>query len=162
MKRFDSFQTCNEYNSAEVDRAQVDEEDEDDPDCFKDLPEEGPFTKNHKFMSNFDRIQRPKHEIRVSNFVNQEEEKRLSKANEIDHNKSESTAHTSGFQSIVINNQLTSKSMNYDKALPKINLSDLNLQIINEEEGMNVKSNSFQAQNRFSKNRVNDFDDSQS
>jgi hypothetical protein len=113
-------------------------------------------------MSNFDRIERPNHEIRVSVFKDKEEEKRLSKANEISHNKSESTVHTSGFQSIVINNQITSKSVNYDKEIPKINLSAVNLQIIDEEEGMNAKANSFQVENKFNKSRMNDFDDSQS
>ena len=158
IARIDSFQTWNEHNSSEIDKALFDEQYQDD----SDTPEGEVFKPNHKFMSNFERIERPNHEIKVSQFTRIEEEKRMFKANEVAHNKSDSTAHTSGFQSILINNSPTSKSMNYDKGLTKINLSGFVMPIIDEEESGHMNTQSFQVTRKIGKNKINDYDGSQS
>jgi hypothetical protein len=147
MIRKDSYRTCDDYNSAEISRVISDDHNSDD-DRDQEPLDERPFTVNLKFKSNFDSIERPNREIRVSKFKpNEEEEKRLSATNEVAHNKSESTAHTSGFQS-AINNK-------YEKA-------NLSMPIIEEEDRGHSNAKSFKITSQSDKSRMNYFDDNQS
>jgi hypothetical protein len=146
LERRDSYRTCDDYNSAEISRAISDDYNSDD-DRNEEPLDERPFTVNHKFKSKFDNIERPNREIKVSKFKPNEEEKRLSTTNDVAHNKSESTAHTSGFQSAINN---------------KYELANLSMPIIEEEDGGQSNAKSIKITKQSDKSRMNYFDDNQS